>query len=43
VKINTADLEDKDFVNDVLARGKDIEVRAFALEQEILAVVESKI
>ncbi|RLD66671.1 MAG: glutamate formimidoyltransferase [Bacteroidetes bacterium] len=43
VKINTADLDDKEFVNDILARGKNIEVRAFALEQEILAVVENKI
>ncbi len=42
VKINTADLEDKDFVNDVIARGTDIVNRAAVLEQEILAVVESK-
>ncbi len=43
VKINTADLEDQDFVNDVLSRGQDIVNRAAVLEQEILAVVESKI
>ena len=43
VKINTADLEDQDFVNDVLSRGQDIVNRATVLEQEILAVVESKI
>jgi glutamate formiminotransferase/formiminotetrahydrofolate cyclodeaminase len=42
VKINTADMEDKDFVNDVIARGTDIVNRAAVLEQEILAVVESK-
>jgi len=43
VKINTADLEDKEFVNDVISRGQDIVNRAAILEKEILAVVESKI
>jgi len=43
VKINAADLEDKDFVNDVISRGTDIVNRAAILEQEILNIVESKI
>jgi glutamate formiminotransferase/formiminotetrahydrofolate cyclodeaminase len=43
VKINTADLEDKDFVNDIISRGQDIVNRAALLEEEILKIVESKI
>lgn len=43
VQINTGDLEDKAFVEDVLARGKAIQDKAMALEDEIRAIVDSKI
>jgi len=43
VKINASDLDDKAFVDDILKRGKDIEEKTEKLEQEILAVVESKL
>lgn len=43
VKINAGDLEDKDFVSDILAKGNDIQEKTMALETEIRAVIESKI
>ncbi len=43
VKINAADLEDKDFVNDIITRGQDILNRAAIMEKEILDIVEAKI
>ncbi|MCT4639786.1 MAG: glutamate formimidoyltransferase [Bacteroidales bacterium] len=43
VRINTADLEDKDYVAKVLADSKEIEEKAVALEAEILKIVESKL
>ena len=43
VKINAAGLEDKAFANDIVSRGEDIASKAAALEEEIMAVVESKI
>jgi glutamate formiminotransferase/formiminotetrahydrofolate cyclodeaminase len=42
VKINAGDLEDKDFVADILARGNDIQEKAMALETEIRDLVETK-
>jgi len=43
VKINTADLEDKDYVADIIAKGAEIENKANELEKEILVIVNSKI
>jgi glutamate formiminotransferase/formiminotetrahydrofolate cyclodeaminase len=43
VKINSAALEDKAYVKDVLAQGKEIEERAIAMEKRILQIVNSKI
>ena len=43
VRINAANYDDKIFVNDVVARGKEIEEKARALEFEILEIVNSKI
>ncbi|MDC0357250.1 glutamate formimidoyltransferase [Oligoflexia bacterium] len=43
VKINAADLNDKAFVDDIIARGQKVEKETQALEQEILAVVNEKI
>jgi len=43
VRINAAGYDDKDFVNDIIARGKDIEDKAIEKEKEILKVVNEKI
>jgi glutamate formiminotransferase/formiminotetrahydrofolate cyclodeaminase len=43
VRINAANYDDKIFVNDVVAKGREIERKAIALEQEILEIVNSKI
>jgi glutamate formiminotransferase/formiminotetrahydrofolate cyclodeaminase len=43
VKINAAGYDDKNFVNDILAKGKEIESKAIALENEILRIVNEKI
>ena len=43
VKINTGDLDDKDFVADVLQKGEAMVQKADQLEQEIMAIVQSKI
>ena len=43
IPINAANYDDKIFVNDVVARGKEIEEKARALEIEILEIVNSKI
>lgn len=43
VKINSADLEDKAFVEDVLKEGNEIVKKTQDLEAEILQIVESKI
>ncbi|HQH19221.1 MAG TPA: glutamate formimidoyltransferase [Bacteroidales bacterium] len=43
VKINASGLSDKKFVNDIIAKGKDIEEKTKLLESEILAIVEEKI
>ena len=43
VKINAGDLEDKDFVSDILVKGNDIQEKTMALETEIRALIESKI
>jgi glutamate formiminotransferase/formiminotetrahydrofolate cyclodeaminase len=43
VKINSASLEDKAYIDEVLSKGKEIEQKAIALEKEILDIVNSKI
>jgi len=43
VKINAADLEDKEYVTDILTRGAEIERKANELEQEILKITEDLI
>ncbi len=43
VKINSADLEDKEWVADILKRGQVIEDAAVALEAEIVGIVNGKI
>ncbi len=43
VKINAADLEDKDYVADIIKKGKDLQDAAIKKEQEILKRVEEKI
>lgn len=43
VRINAAGYDDKAYVNDVVARGKEIENKTMALETEILKIVNDKI
>lgn len=43
VKINSSSLTDKIFVADILAKGKSIEDRTLAMEQDILKIVNGKI
>ena len=43
VKINASGVDDKDFVNDLLLRGNEIEQKALEQESEILAIVNGKI
>ena len=42
VKINTADLEDKEFVKDIIKKGQEIQDAAIQKEQEIIKLVEEK-
>lgn len=43
VRINASGYDDKSYVNEVIAKGKDIENKTIALEGEILKVVNEKI
>ena len=43
VKINSADVEDKAWIKDILARGQEIQDKAVALEREILENVNGKL
>ena len=43
VRINAAGYDDKDFVNDIVSKGKDIENKAIEMENEILKIVNEKI
>ena len=43
VKINSADLDDKAYVDDILKQGEDIQNKAIAMESEILKIVNNKI
>ena len=42
VKINASGLEDKNFAHEIIAKGQKIELKAIALEKEILDIVNSK-
>jgi glutamate formiminotransferase/formiminotetrahydrofolate cyclodeaminase len=43
VRINARNYEDKNFVDDIIAKGKEIESKTIALEAEILKIVNEKI
>ena len=43
VKINAGSLDDKAYVDEILAKGKEIEEKAIAIEKVILDIVNSKI
>ncbi len=43
VRINASGYDDKSYVNDIIAKGKDIENKTMALEAEILKTVNEKI
>ena len=43
VRINASDYNDKDFVNEIVSKGKEIENKTIALETEILKIVNEKI
>lgn len=43
VRINAAGYDDKNFVNDIIAKGKEIENKTVALETDILKIVNEKI
>jgi glutamate formiminotransferase/formiminotetrahydrofolate cyclodeaminase len=43
VKINASGLKDKDFANEIIAKGETIEQKAKELEAEILQIVNGKI
>ncbi len=43
VRINTPDLKDREFAEDRIAKGKELQDKTTALEQEILSIVESKL
>jgi glutamate formiminotransferase/formiminotetrahydrofolate cyclodeaminase len=43
VKINAGEVEDKKWMEDILARGAEIQEQAMALEREILEVVNAKV
>jgi glutamate formiminotransferase / formiminotetrahydrofolate cyclodeaminase len=43
VKINASGVDDKEFTNDLLSRGADIEKKAIEKEGEILGIVNGKI
>jgi glutamate formiminotransferase/formiminotetrahydrofolate cyclodeaminase len=43
VRVNAASLEDKNFAQDILSKGKKIEDKAIALETKILKIVDGKL
>jgi len=42
VKINTADLEDKVFVDEIISKGKKLQEKAAAMQKDILDIVDKK-
>ncbi|MEO6488685.1 MAG: glutamate formimidoyltransferase [Ferruginibacter sp.] len=43
VRINSSDYEDKNYVNEIIIKGKEIEDKAMAMEAEIIKIVNNKI
>ncbi len=43
VRINASGYDDKDFVNEIISKGKEIENKSIAMENEILKMVNEKI
>jgi glutamate formiminotransferase/formiminotetrahydrofolate cyclodeaminase len=43
VRINSVDLDDKEWVDDIISRGATIQEQAIALERQILDIVETKL
>src|SRR5665647_330481 len=43
VKINASGLHDKGFVNTILAKGEDLELKAITIEEKILKLINTKI
>ena len=43
VKINVSGLKDKDFVDEILAKAKEVDQKAALLENEILAIVDEQL
>jgi glutamate formiminotransferase/formiminotetrahydrofolate cyclodeaminase len=43
VRINAAGYDDKNFVEDIVSRGNEIENKTIAMETEILKIVNDKI
>lgn len=43
VKINAGEVADKEWLNDILKRGEEIQTRAQVLEKEIIGIVEKKL
>ncbi len=43
VRINASGYDDKEYVNDILAKGREIENKTIALETEIIKIVDGKI
>lgn len=43
VRINAGGCDDKNFVGDVISKGKEIEDKAIKMEREILKIVNEKI
>lgn len=43
VKINCKSYNDKEFVTDILKKGKEIEDRAIAIEKEVMEIANQKI
>jgi glutamate formiminotransferase/formiminotetrahydrofolate cyclodeaminase len=43
VKINTADLQDKTYVEEIIQKGKDLQAKAVQMQKDILDIVEQKL
>ncbi len=43
VRINAKDIKDRDFADDILAKAKNIYTKTIELEQEMIAIIDSKI
>jgi glutamate formiminotransferase/formiminotetrahydrofolate cyclodeaminase len=43
VRINASGYQDKEFVNDILTKGKEIEQKTMLAESEIIKIVNEKI